>query len=111
MDDHDPLCPAPLCDFGNPDAECIDPYECDHRCDCALIARVREDERAAALRDAAEAIPHAAFCLAHGMSNANDYDCDCERTEAVAAIEALGKEKSSHTNVSGDTSLGFGGDR
>lgn len=48
---------------------------------------------AAALRDAGQAIPHAAFCLAHGMSNANDLDCDCGRTDAVAAIRALEGEQ------------------
>lgn len=78
MDDHDPLCPAPLCDFGNPDAECIDPYECDHRCDCALIARVREDERAAALRDAKKAV----LAVDYG-------DWLIRRTVVVEAIWAL----------------------
>lgn len=79
---HDPLCPTPLCDFGQPDAECQDPYECWHHCQCDLIARVREDERAAALRDAVEAINATAdkFSVKPGAPIMREF---------AAAIEAL----------------------
>ena len=51
-------------------------------CDCDLIARVRAAERAAAVRDAVEAIkaiPHMPC----------DFEDDIERDAAIAAIKAL----------------------
>jgi hypothetical protein len=54
---HDPLCPAPLCDWtGEAGNDCMGYEDCHHLCQCDLIARVREDERAAALRDAIAAV-------------------------------------------------------
>lgn len=43
---HDPLCPAPLCDWtGEVGNDCMGYEDCWHDCQCTLIARVREDER------------------------------------------------------------------
>lgn len=42
---HDPLCPRPDCDYGEPDGECMGYEDCWHRCVCDVIARVRADER------------------------------------------------------------------
>ena len=67
---HDPICPVKYRDAITAD-QCW-------RCD--LIARVREDERAAALRDAVEAV-----------KAVNLWRVD--RYEAVAAIEALGEKQ------------------
>lgn len=41
---HDPLCPQPLCDYGQPDGECYGYADCWHHCECALIAKVRAEE-------------------------------------------------------------------
>ena len=49
---HDPMCPQPNCDFGEPDGHCYGWEDCDHACQCWLIDRVRKDERFYALRDA-----------------------------------------------------------
>ena len=51
-------------------------------CDCDLIARVREDERAVAMRDAVEAIK----AIPHMIC---DFEDDIDRDEALAAIDAL----------------------
>ena len=54
-------------------------------CDCELIARVRKDERAAALRDAVEAVK--------ALNNEKALIIDEWTTvEAVAAIRGLGGE-------------------
>ena len=86
---HDPLCQMPA------------------RCQCDLIARVREDERgkwspmirdsfidgyAAALRDAVEAVKSLAHEVGPCFHNTS-VGCTCVRGEAVAAIEALGGER------------------
>ena len=47
---HDPLCPQPLCDYNETaDAECIGYGDCTHRCQCALIAKVRNETLAQAI--------------------------------------------------------------
>ena len=41
---HDPLCPHPKCDYGSfNDNACHGFFECPHRCQCDLIAKVRSD--------------------------------------------------------------------
>lgn len=43
---HDPMCPAPLCDWtGKPGSECYGYEDCHHLCQCDLIRRVRIDHR------------------------------------------------------------------
>lgn len=43
---HDPFCPEPKCDYGSDNDDACYGYEdCWHRCQCALITKVREDER------------------------------------------------------------------
>lgn len=42
---HDPLCPRPLCDYGEPDGQCYGYEDCTHDCQCALIAKVRAYEQ------------------------------------------------------------------
>ena len=84
LGDHDPLCPRGHIEEAWNGADCV----------CALIARVREDERkygmvpgfdlgyAAALRDAEEAVRGAVNCHADYCVEAN-----------AEAIEALGGER------------------
>jgi len=45
--DHDPLCPRPRCDYGigDPAFACMGYEDCEHDCQCTLIAQVRADER------------------------------------------------------------------
>lgn len=43
--EHDPLCPQPHCDFGEPDGDCMGYEDCWHWCQCSLISRIRNDER------------------------------------------------------------------
>ena len=91
---HDPLCPyfPEQQGFGGigsgvPSAQ---PYIAGVPCQCDLIARVREDERAAALRDAVEAIRK------HVISG---YFCSCgaeinsQTGHHAGVIEALGGER------------------
>lgn len=59
----------------------------------ALSRHIYEKGYAAALRDAVEAVkavPHVAVCGALCPCCMGDYDCDCGKREAFAAIEALG---------------------
>ena len=52
------------------------------------------ETRTAALRDAVEAVkavPHVAGCGALCPCCMDDYDCDCGRSNAIAAIERLGE--------------------
>lgn len=54
---HDPLCPAPLCDWtGKVGTECMGYEDCWHDCQCTFIAKVRDDERAATFRDVIQAV-------------------------------------------------------
>lgn len=53
---HDPLCPWPKCDYGQPDAECTGYDDCTHLCLCGLIAQSRADERERCGREAQEAV-------------------------------------------------------
>ena len=101
---HDPLCPAPLCDWtGKAGADCMGYEDCPHDCQCNLIVQVREEERmrdddyayvatqsyATALRDAVEAV-QGVYCktdsgeiLRQGGTWENALD------RAIAAIENL----------------------
>ena len=60
---------------------------------CPLIAKVREDERAAALREAVEAVK-AVYTPQEGT-----YVGLCIHADAVAAIEALSTNADNSTNV------------
>ena len=93
---HDPLCPQYDCWLEG----CT---VCD---ECALIARVREDERAVALtaaRDAVAALPHEDGCCSKGCACQTrekpepcDLSCNCSfwwMGHALAAIDALREEK------------------
>lgn len=42
---HDPFCPLPFCDYGEPDGECMGYEDCWHHCVCDIISEVRADER------------------------------------------------------------------
>ena len=79
---HDPLCPPGWWMPGD-DEPCAF---------CDLIARVREDERAAALRDAVERLPHNEECFSNDP-DADERDCNCNRNYYVAAIRGLGGER------------------
>jgi len=79
---HDPLCP--------------DGLSIEHCCD--VVAEIRADERAAALRDAVEAVKSLPVVLYdENLGLGGDwnpsYRYGVRLTGAVAAIEALGKEK------------------
>ena len=96
MTHHLPECPAPLCDAGAPNAECMGYEECHHLCCCdALRAcehRVRlhaalsweqgfEEGRTAGLDAAREAVRHALGPM--------DTDDPGQRDAALAAIDDL----------------------
>lgn len=74
MNGHDVLCPT----------QNVHPDDCKY---CLLLARVREDERAAALRDAVEAVN------VIGGPRSTRTGLRPVYAEIVAAIEALGGER------------------
>lgn len=47
VSNHDPLCRAPECDFGDNGGlgDCLGWDDCHHDCMCRFIAKVRADER------------------------------------------------------------------
>ena len=92
---HDPLCPFHVLSQ-KPTGIAMS------SCQCGLIARVREDERATALRDAVEAVKalHEPWILDEPREDGvtvlcaycqSDFDAPYP-CESVAAIEALGGE-------------------
>ena len=82
--DHDRLC---RWDETSGSSEGVSKYPCD----CDVIARVREDERACTLRDAVEAVKeYRNYNLGHDFQTCSDRDHSCYLfAEAVAAIESL----------------------
>ena len=64
--------------------------------DVAVIKHLLQEERAAGLdaaREAVAAIRHAPDCRALCPCCMGDYDCNCERYEALTAIDALRGEQ------------------
>ena len=103
---HLPECPAPLCDWGLPDGECMGYEDCHHLCCCGALRaceqRIKQSitglswyskarwtgyyEGIAAAREAV------ARQCGHTKSVSTDYLCDHDR--AVDAIDALRNESS-----------------
>lgn len=100
---HDPLCPAPLCDWtGESGNDCMGYEDCHHLCQCDLIARVREDERDKrradliwqdgydiALRDAVDAVKFRVHDLTNCMKNDDCHILARGADLALSDIQAL----------------------
>ena len=91
--DHLPECPAPLCDYFDPNGKCMGYEDCEHLCCCAAL-RACEQRVLDAAREAVVALkPRLKVEKYKG-----GYDCcGCSTTydlmaDALAAIDAL-KEK------------------
>ena len=81
---HDPLCPRPLCDYGQPDGDCTGYEDCVHDCQCSLIAKVRADEREQAAQRATEFYFHDGDCIAVIVRDHSQ--CNCPHSEMLKAI-------------------------
>lgn len=80
---HDLFCPWPLCDYGQPDADCTGYEDCTHDCQCTLIAKVRADEREQSVRRilAATGRTCCPACVVEGQEHR------CLLPDAIAAAE------------------------
>jgi hypothetical protein len=90
MTDHLPECPVPGMDAAHGP---LHPEDAEANCICTELRACEQRVLDAAREAVKAALPHADDCRAFCSCCMGDYVCNCERYEALAAIDALRGEQ------------------